>query len=67
MFYNDRNLIGINKLVNGDFDADKKAKQLPTGWSEWSSRTGAINAQTSKNKPYLLNLKKFNQVKQRMM
>lgn len=47
-----QNLVGVNKLVNGNFDADRKITQLPKGWSEWSSGTGAANALNSDVNPH---------------
>ncbi|BDU25811.1 Ig-like domain-containing protein [Flavobacterium sp. GSB-24] len=44
-----QNLANVNKLVNGNFDANTTATQTPIGWSEWGS---ASNAQTSAAAPY---------------
>lgn len=47
-----QNLVGVNKLVNGNFDADRKITQAPKGWSEWSGGTGTANALISDIAPH---------------
>ena len=50
-----QNLVGVNKLVNGNFEANTTATQTPTGWTEYGP--GVANAQTSSASPHSPNYK----------
>ncbi|TEB44807.1 hypothetical protein D0809_06320 [Flavobacterium circumlabens] len=46
-----QNLANINKLVNGNFEANTAVTQTPTGWNEWGSVATAQNSTASPHSP----------------
>ncbi|TCN59518.1 T9SS C-terminal target domain-containing protein [Flavobacterium circumlabens] len=51
-----QNLVGVNKLVNGNFDSDVAIVQKPAGWLEYSGIAGGTaNALNSNTSPHSAN------------